>query len=98
MIASTADQECLNLLIAELPNTLFSIQELLQQKMYKELKNELHKLHGALCYCDTPSLKNAVVLFETALKEKTFSLLPKLFLAFEAEVKNLLRQQNPDNK
>jgi len=34
-----------------------------------ELLNQVHKLHGACCYCGVPRLKESVAILETALKK-----------------------------
>ncbi|OGT38724.1 MAG: hypothetical protein A3F11_03800 [Gammaproteobacteria bacterium RIFCSPHIGHO2_12_FULL_37_14] len=60
--------DMLALLVKELPKDLASINQLYHQKKYQELKQHLHKLHGALCYCGTPRLKTIVAQLESTLK------------------------------
>src|SRR3990167_3909285 len=64
-------QDILALLIKELPNDLTVMNQLYQQKKYRELEQRLHQLHGALCYCGTPRLKTIVAQLESKLKNKT---------------------------
>ncbi len=65
---STVAREILLLILEQLPLDLRAIRSAQTQKNYVELLRCVHKLHGALCYCGLPRLKNAVLCLETALK------------------------------
>lgn len=69
-------QDMLVLLLKNLPKDLALINQLFAQKKYQELKQQLHKLHGALCYCGVPRLKVVVAQCETELKNNTLEKLP----------------------
>ena len=64
-----AAEELMTLMIKSLPNELSQIKIAVEKNQLDLLKNLLHKLHGALCYCGLPRLKNAVERFEDALKK-----------------------------
>jgi len=61
-------QEILQAFMKELPATKQSIQQSYANKDYTDLKNQLHRLHGACCYCGVPQLKQATKEFEALLK------------------------------
>ncbi|OGT60635.1 MAG: hypothetical protein A3E85_02715 [Gammaproteobacteria bacterium RIFCSPHIGHO2_12_FULL_45_12] len=60
--------EILSLLIQTLPDDISSIITQYQNKNYTELLREVHKLHGAVCYCGLPRLKTLLDQLETHLK------------------------------
>lgn len=61
-------EEILGFLVSTLAQDNEDIQHLYQQKQFIELKNRVHKLHGAVCYCPTPRLKQVLAQLETDLK------------------------------
>lgn len=71
-----AAKELLTLMIKSLPEELLQIKNALEKAQFDLLKTLLHKLHGALCYCGLPQLKNATNTFENALKNQEKNLLP----------------------
>lgn len=83
-------EEILNLLLASLPTDMATIKALYQAKNYPELQKQVHKLHGALCYCGLPRLKSVTALLETALKNNIMSSLPSLFDQLDVEATSLL--------
>ena len=87
--------EMLELLIKELPKDVKEINELFSQKKYDELRQRLHKLHGALCYCGTPRLKEIVSLCEAQLKKNKINELNKLIDHLNKEVDLLLQNLSP---
>lgn len=60
-------QEMLSELLDHLPGHVDSIQAAYQQQDRLALKEAVHHLHGALCYCGTPSLKEAARNLEIAI-------------------------------
>jgi len=60
--------DMLRILIEELPENLKLIQSLFEAKDFEEMKKVAHKLHGGLCYCGAPRLKEAIKQLEVALK------------------------------
>ena len=82
--------DMLNLLIKTLPDEISSIKQLYFSKKYHELQKQLHRLHGALCYCGTPRLKNVVAHLESNIKNNIIDNLPSLLDQFYFEVNLLL--------
>ncbi len=83
--------EMLLLLAETLTDELDQIRLALQQFDLPETGRLVHRLHGAICYCEVPQLRKTVIALEDALKNK----LPQsdilvLFAAVEHESKNLL--------
>ncbi len=85
-------QEMLELLLHTLKKDFEEIKRAKINNDYENLLQSLHRLHGAVCYCDVPSLRNAIATFETALKKQRFDDIPQLFSQFELEVHKLLNQ------
>ena len=83
-------QDILQLLVKSLPEDKTSIKQSFITKNYKDLLRQVHKLHGALCYCGTPRLKNVIASLETGLKNNIMTDLPTLLDQFETEVNLLL--------
>jgi two-component system sensor histidine kinase BarA len=83
--ASLAD-EILGMLIQRLEKDLALIKELNEKSLHEALRNEVHKLHGAVCYCGTPRLKATLMRLETDLKTNIMSDLPYLLDQLSNEV------------
>ncbi len=83
-------QDMLALLIQALPKDLAAINQLYQEKKHPELRQNLHRLHGALCYCGVPRLKTIVAHLESDLKNNIMSSLSSLLNQLDAEVRLLL--------
>ncbi|WP_455204605.1 response regulator [Kaarinaea lacus] len=62
-------EEMYQLLIKELPDFKQNIQNSLRQKEFSDLFHHVHKLHGAVSYCDLPKLKSLLKQIETLLKK-----------------------------
>lgn len=84
-------EELLALLIKNLPNELQDIKTAYEQKQDDVLLQRLHKLHGAVCYCGVPRLKQIIFALETALKQNKLADIPSLFTKFEFEINEVLR-------
>lgn len=82
--------ELLAMLIESLPEDFNEIKNLKEKNQWDELLKRVHKLHGAVCYCGVPQLKDAIHALETALKQSNISAIPELFSVFEAEVAVIL--------
>ena len=85
-------EEMLFLLTKSLPSELFEIKKAYANKDYPELLKNTHKLHGAVCYCGVPRLKDAIFILETSLKQKKYSEIETLFNQFEAEAHAVLKE------
>lgn len=85
-------KELLSLLMKSLREDMVRIKKLLEEQNYTELLKQVHKLHGALCYCGLPRLKTLVACLETELKNNIMDNLPTLIDQLDAEVHLLLKQ------
>src|SRR5262249_5231483 len=57
-------------LVDSLKSAQTSINQAFTKKDYKNMREQVHRLHGACCYCGVPALKAAVAAVETALAKK----------------------------
>lgn len=87
-------EEMLALLVKNLPTDMKEIKEAYQNRQYEELLKQVHKLHGAVCYCGVTRLKQAIATLEGALKQHKLDELNALFLNFEFEINEVLRYSN----
>ncbi len=79
-------EEMLSLLIQTLPIEFSNIKTAYLNSNYSELLQHVHKLHGAVCYCGVPRLKEAIAAFEVSLKQNKLQSVAELFSQFEIEV------------
>lgn len=86
----TIAKEILSLLVKLLPDDFAEIKKAKENNDYNDLLKKIHKLHGALCYCNVPPLKNAAQALEKALRKNQLAEIPKLFTVFEEEIKKVL--------
>ena len=91
-------EEMLNMLTATLADDVKKIHDSYESKNYEELHQQLHKLHGAVCYCGTPRLKKAISALENRLKRNNIDMLPTLLEQFEQESKLLLEAMQAQAK
>lgn len=82
-------EEILALFMHNLPKDMTAINQSCQDENYQEMRKQLHKLHGALCYCGLPRLKTLVMEMELDLKNNSTNDLPELMETLNTEV-NLL--------
>lgn len=85
-----AASDLLSFFIKNLRNDLNVIKEYYQREDLKALRNQIHKLHGAVCYCGLPRLKSTLSQLETNLKNNIMVSLPSLMDQLESEVSELL--------
>lgn len=88
-------EEMLSLLVKSLPIELSDIMRFKTHQDYVILQKAVHKLHGAVCYCGVPRLKNAVVAIEIALKQNEHAHITELLTTFENEA-NLVLHHAPE--
>ena len=84
-------EEMLHLLTATLADEVATIKQLQENNHYAELQQRLHKLHGAVCYCGTPRLKNSIVALESILKSNKIDKIITLLEQLEFESNLLLK-------
>jgi HPt (histidine-containing phosphotransfer) domain-containing protein len=87
----TAAKDFLLQLSKILPEDLLKITHAYSEKNLLEMQRLVHALHGALCYCSVPRLKNATMLLEKALQQKSADI-HLLFSQFKQEAINLIDQ------
>lgn len=90
---SAVKQRLTPALIGSLPPTLQDIKHAWEADDRVHLLEIIHKLHGAVCYCDLPLLKAAVEQVEILLKKGQSLGLPQAVKAVCGEVEALLLTQ-----
>jgi two-component system sensor histidine kinase BarA len=78
-----------------LPETIHTLSTLLEKQNYNELKNEVHKLHGACCYTGLPRMQHLAHETESALKLGQHKLVNEHLPALIAEAEKVLRENKP---
>lgn len=88
-------EEILCSLIKTLPEDLNKIKACYDAKNYPQLLREVHKLHGAVCYCGLPRLKTVLEKLETQLKTNIMDCSSSLLNQLDIEVRRLLEAPPP---
>jgi HPt (histidine-containing phosphotransfer) domain-containing protein len=83
-------QEMLTLFIQQLPGEFDSICAAKQSRNYKLLHQRLHKLHGAVAYCNLPHLIELIKRLEMDLKNKDYTQLVPNFDLFATAIRKIL--------
>jgi two-component system sensor histidine kinase BarA len=86
------EDEILSLLIKMLPAELKNLKSAYDNQEYEELRRLIHKLRGALCYCDAPLLRQAATQLESSLKCNNLNDASTLFKKVESEIDALLKK------
>ncbi len=68
-----------------------NINQTFTKKDYKNMREHVHRLHGACCYCGVPALKSAVATLETALAKKDLENINFLLVELNKEINRLQR-------
>lgn len=74
-----------------------NINQTYAKKDFKNMREQVHRLHGACCYCGVPGLKSAVSHLETALANKETETINFLLVELNKEI-NRLQQYVQNNK
>lgn len=90
--------EILSMLIKRLEKDLALIKELNEKAAYDALRDEVHKLHGAVCYCGTPRLKAVLMRLETDIKNHIMVDLPYLLDQLTHEVHLVLNHYQSNRR
>jgi two-component system sensor histidine kinase BarA len=85
-------EEMLMLLAKNLPTDLIAFTKSFEQRNYSELLRQVHKLHGALCYCGTPKLKHTAAQLESSLKQNQFHTISTLLDQLQEEAQRVLKE------
>jgi two-component system, NarL family, sensor histidine kinase BarA len=83
-------KDLLEMFVADLPKASDAIHSAFNQKQYQELTNQVHRLHGASCYCGVTRLKALLAKMELAVRERLFPHFESLLSEFYDEVNNIL--------
>lgn len=90
-------EEMLSMFMAELPKAQALIENAYQTQQWSELQMQVHKLHGATCYCGVPQLKSIVAKFETLLKCNNKTDIHDLYEQTNAEMARILKTYQSGN-
>lgn len=83
-------KDLLHMFVNELPKASESIHSAHNQEKHTELLNEVHRLHGASCYCGVAKLKTILAEMEFSLKERIVNQFEISLKKFDEEVSNIL--------
>lgn len=83
-------KKMLGLLLVTLSDDILAIRDCYEKKDYQQLLKQVHRLHGALCYCGLPRLNAAVTTLEQALKENKIANVPFLLIQAEMEADRVM--------
>lgn len=83
-------KELLQTLTTLLPQDKIDINAQFQEKKWAPMRDQVHKLHGACCYCGVPRLKKAVATLDQNLKMPDESRLAYYLQDFNQEVDKVL--------
>lgn len=90
-------RDLLEMFMAELPNASGRIHQASEKQDYIDLQNQVHKLHGASCYCGVTKLNEILSQMEFAVKEKLFNQFEQSLAKFDEEVQNILSAYKFEN-
>lgn len=85
-----AEEMLTHLVKKTLPEDIHLIRQLYSANKHYELLKQVHRLHGAVCYCGIPRLKKVLAHLERDLKSNIMDNLPTLFNQLNTEVTLLL--------
>lgn len=84
-------QEMLEMLITGLADDQASIKQAYDAKNYNDLREHVHRLHGACCYVGVPKLKAIAKELEDAIAHEVMDKVTHYVNALEKEVGKILR-------
>lgn len=87
-----AAKSMMEMLVKELPNSWRKISFAYQSKNLEEARQLTHGLHGAVCYCGTPRLKEAIKQFEHGVRHTQADGIEKLYERVEKEIGAVLEE------
>lgn len=83
-------------LVDSLKGTQAKINQCFAKKDLDQMREEVHRLHGACCYCGVPDLKSSVAALESAIVKKDNDLISFLLIEMNKEM-NRLQKYIHDN-
>jgi two-component system, NarL family, sensor histidine kinase BarA len=82
-------KDLLEMFIADLPKASDAIRFAFSQRQYQELISQVHRLHGASCFCGVTRLRALLAKMESAVREKLYPQFESLLSDFVEETKNV---------
>lgn len=86
----TLAKEMLNGLMQSLPSSQAAITAAYQAENFKQMREDVHRLHGACCYSGVPYLKAAVSKLETAIAKNEIEQVANLYNQMLLEIERLI--------
>jgi len=83
-------EEMLKLLVTGLPADQLQVNQAFMAKDWEALRDHVHRLHGACCYCGVPRLKLAAKDLEIALSENQTSRIKEKLKDLNKEIEQVL--------
>lgn len=83
-------KEALKLFVESVPAAQLEIEEGYKNRDIEKLIHVVHRMHGGLCYCGAPRLKELVKNFEANLRSGDTSQLDKFYTQMRLEIKKLM--------
>ncbi|ACJ18939.1 Hpt domain-containing protein [Coxiella burnetii] len=90
-------EELLALFASELPALRDGINAAFDKADWKEMKNQVHKLHGSCCYTGTPHLKHLSQELEEALELRNHGAVPLFLERLNSEIQRVLNAIQQEN-
>ena len=90
-------EELLALFTSELPTLRDEINAAFDKANWKEMKNQVHKLHGSCCYTGMPHLKHVSQELEEALKLGNHEVVPLFLERLNSEIQRVLNAIQQEN-
>lgn len=84
-------KELLNMFAVELPVLRSAINTAHDNNDWREMKSQVHKLHGSCCYTGVPDLKNLSQQLEESLKLKNHDATKTFLAQLNSEIDRVLQ-------
>jgi two-component system sensor histidine kinase BarA len=84
-------KEILQMYVDELPETRKVINQHYKDNNMEKLHMQVHRLHGASCYCGVPKIKDCVSELESAIKKKRKTKIKELVERLETDIDAVLK-------
>lgn len=83
-------KELLSMFVSDLPRASEAIHQAFNTQNYNELIHQVHRLHGASCYCGVSRLRSLLAKMEFSVREKFYDQFEAKLKEFDEEVNNIL--------
>lgn len=92
-------EELLTKLLSTLPNDLEQMQTTFEEKDWERLRDQVHRLHGACCYCGVPTLKKCAHKLENTIATRALDIIQPRFDELKQAIQDLmtLKSTKTDN-